>query len=71
MYGFAEPDTGGELFMPRNGDPGRNRALATVAAQMLRFHCPLERISRRPDAWLRRKQLEINRRARIGPCDAH
>jgi hypothetical protein len=33
LFGFAEPDTGGELFMPRNGDPDRNKALAAIAAQ--------------------------------------
>jgi hypothetical protein len=39
-----------------------------TASKMVKL--ALERISRRCDAWLRRKQLEINRRARIGPCDA-
>lgn len=33
LIGFAEPDTGGEIFIPKNGDRDRNQALATIAAQ--------------------------------------
>jgi hypothetical protein len=40
LYGFAEPDTGGELFMPRNGDPQRNKALAAVANQWAGLPAP-------------------------------
>lgn len=32
MYGFAEPQTGGELFVPRNGDRQRGRDLLSVGA---------------------------------------
>lgn len=32
MYGFAEPGTGGELFVPRNGDRQRGRDLLSIGA---------------------------------------
>lgn len=32
LYGFAEPGTGGEAFIPRNGDRQRGRELLDVAA---------------------------------------
>lgn len=32
MYGFAEPQTGGELFVPRNGDQQRGRDLLSIGA---------------------------------------
>lgn len=32
LYGFAEPGTGGEAFIPRNGDRRRGRELVDVAA---------------------------------------
>lgn len=33
LLGFAEPDTGGEIFIPKHGEPSRNKALTAVAAQ--------------------------------------
>lgn len=32
MYGFAEPGTGGELFVPRNGDRQRGQDLLSIGA---------------------------------------
>ena len=32
LYGFAEPGTGGELFVPRNGDRQRGRDLLAIGA---------------------------------------
>ena len=32
LYGFAEPRTGGELFLPRNGDRGRGDDLLRIGA---------------------------------------
>lgn len=32
MYGWAEPGTGGELFVPRNGNQRRGRDLLAVAS---------------------------------------